>query len=204
MGLLSSRASITCYRVEGSLSRPVADTVYKHLKANTIANIDDQPAEKAVGWSSFENPLADDFSKATVQFGNYLAFCLRCDKKTIPPKVVKKYCEAENRKRLEKKDQNLLSKQEKRHLKDKVVHELALRIPATPKAHDVVWDYEAGRLWFFSTLKGANEELETLFLKSFSLRIIRLFPYTIAALETDLSDQEKDRLFTCSPASFME
>jgi hypothetical protein len=49
-------------------------------------------------------------------------------------------------------------------------------------------------LWFLSTVKSANEELETLFFKSFQIPIIRLFPYTTADLAMGLSDTERDIL----------
>ena len=204
MGLLTTRTSITCYRVEGGLPAPVVETVHSRLRRHVIVNIDDQPAEKAVGWSSFETPLVADMDSADVQFGNFLVFALRIDKKSIPAKVVRKYCDQQISKKLEKTGQKLLAKKEKEQIREKVLHELALRIPATPRSFDLAWDYEAGRLWFFSNLKNANEELETLFLKTFSLRLIRLFPYTIAALEAGLSDEDKDRLFTCAPTNFME
>ncbi|MFP4039996.1 MAG: recombination-associated protein RdgC [Desulfosudaceae bacterium] len=204
MGLLTTRTSITCYRVEGGLPSPVAETVHQRLKKNLVAHIDDQPAEKAVGWSSFEKPFAADLDGSSIQFGALMAFTLRIDKKAIPAKVIKKYCDQQAARRLAQKGQATLSKNEKQQIREKVLHELALRIPATPRAYDLAWDYEAGRLWFFSNMKNANEELETLFFKTFSLRLIRLFPYTIAALEAGLSDQDKDRLFTSAPTNFME
>ena len=46
----------------------------------------------------------------------------------------------------------------------------------------------------FSNLKSANEALETLFIKSFGLHLIRLFPYTTADLIAGLSDHERDLL----------
>ncbi|MDY6905687.1 MAG: recombination-associated protein RdgC [Thermodesulfobacteriota bacterium] len=204
MGLLSSRASITCYRVEGKLAKPVTETVEAGLKQYAIRNIDNDPAEKAVGWTAFATPFVPAFSKASFMFGHYMIFALRLDKKAIPAKVVKKYCMAAYEKQMKKTGQATLAKNEKKQIKEKVLHELVLRVPATPNAYDIVWDYEAGRLWFFSNMKGANEELETLFVKTFSMRLIRLFPYTIADLEAGLSDSQRDRLFKLSPTNFME
>jgi recombination associated protein RdgC len=59
-------------------------------------------------------------------------------------------------------------------------------------------------LWFFSNLKGANEELETLFSRSFKLKLIRLFPYTMATLASPLSDMEKDVFSRLTPTRFKE
>lgn len=204
MGLLSSRTSITCYNVEGSLPKPITESVRAALEKNVIANIDDKPAEKAVGWTSFEAPLAPAFTGDSGQYGASFVFSLRIDKKTIPPKVVRKYCEERAQRHMAKTGQTVLSKNERKEIKERVLQELVLRVPATPRVFDLVWHYEEGKLWFFSNLKGANEVLEDLFFKSFSLRLIRLFPYTIAQLETNLSDKEKDALFELSPTNFME
>jgi hypothetical protein len=77
-----------------------------------------------------------------------------------------------------------------------------MRIPATPNIYDIIWNYEAGTLWFFSNLKGANEELETLFGRSFKLNLIRLFPYSMAVLTSQLADPEKDAITTMPATVF--
>ena len=84
-------------------------------------------------------------------------------------------------------------------IKDHVMHSLCLRIPATPNIYDLVWDYEDSSIWFFSNLKAANEELETLFVKSFDLSLIRIFPFTAAYLSSELSDSQRDELQQISP-----
>ena len=56
-------------------------------------------------------------------------------------------------------------------------------------------------MWFFSNLKAANEELETLFSESFNLSLIRMFPYTAAEMDADLSDSNIARLNQISPVS---
>ena len=71
-------------------------------------------------------------------------------------------------------------------IKDHVINLLNLRIPATPNIYDVIWNYEEASLWFFTNLKAANEELETLFAKSFNLKLIRVFPYTAACTSAGL------------------
>ena len=202
MGLLSSATSITCYRVEGKVAKPVADTVCDGLKKNIIDQIDGKPAEKAVGWTAFGHPYVPKFTAEDFLFGAAMIFSLRIDKKAIPANVIRKYCQLEADRQTGSAGRKALSKNEKKTIKEKVVQDLALRVPATPRVYDLVWHYEQGRLWFFSNLKNANEELETLFLKSFSLRLIRLFPYTIAALESDLSDGDKERLFQTPPSQF--
>ena len=202
MGLLSASNSITRYTVTGQLKKPVLETVAVGLKKNVISEIDDHESEKAVGWTSFEKPYQPDFSGSTYAYGTYLVFALRIDKKTIPSKVVKKHFMIESARRLADSGRQYLSRNEKQTIKDLVIDRLNIKVPATPNVYDIIWNYEDSVLWFFSNLKAANEELETLFLRSFDLSLIRVIPYTAAQLDSGLTDSEKDILLKLSPTNF--
>jgi hypothetical protein len=202
MNLLSASISITRYKVEGRLKTPVLETVAAGLKKNAVSEIDGQSLEKAVGWTSFEKPYQPDFSGSTYTYGSYLVFGLRIDKKTIPSKMVKKHFMIESARRLAESGRQYLSRNEKQTIKDHVIDRLNLKIPATPNVYDIIWNYEDSVLWFFSNLKAANEELETLFLRSFDLTLIRVIPYTAALLASGLTDTEKDILLKLSPTNF--
>jgi len=204
MGLLSSSVSITRYKVKGYLEEPVIETVAAALKQNSISDIDDHASEITAGWTSFNNPYQPNFEDSSFVLGTYLVFSLRIDKKSIPPKIIQKYYTIEMAKKLEATGRKYLSKSEKEMIKDHVINVLSLRIPATPNIYDVLWDYEGELLWFFSNLKAANIELESLFSKSLKLTLIRLFPYTTAQLTAELSDSELDVLAKLSPTKFTE
>ena len=204
MGLLSSSVSITRYRVEGRLKAPILETVAGCLKENVIPQIDGDVSDKTVGWTSFETPFAPNFEGSSFVIGTYFVFSLRIDRRTIPAKVLKKHCAIETAKRLAKSGRQFVSREEKNMIKDHVRNVLTLRIPATPHLYDLIWSHEDAFLWFFSTQKSANEELETLFLKSFNLSLIRHFPYTSADLAMGLSDQQRDMLVKLSATDFLE
>ena len=125
-------------------------------------------------------------------------------RKNIAAKVLQKHYTIEVAKRMAESGRDFLSKNEKRLVKEHVISALSLRIPATPNIYDLVWNYENSELWFFSNLKAANEELEDLFSKSFSLSLIRLFPYTAAELSSNLSDSQLDELQKISPTQFVK
>lgn len=201
MGLLSQSVSITRYRVQGQLEEPVLDTIARALKRHAVLDIDNDAAEKSCGWTSFENPFAPEFEGSNHLFGSYMIFSLRVDKKSIPTKILKKHFSIEEKKRLAASGRQFFSRNEKKMLKEEVLHRMSLRIPATPHIYDLMWNYEGGKLWFFSNLKAANEELEALFSESFKLSLIRMFPYTAAEMDADLSDSERDRLNQISPFS---
>jgi len=204
MGLLSSSVSIMRYRVEGDLDTPVMETVARALKKNSISEIDDHASEITAGWTSFNQPYQPDFKGSSFVFGTYLVFSLRIDKKSISSKIIQKHYTIEMSKKLAASGRAYLSRSEKEMLKDHVVNILSRRIPATPNIYDVLWNYEEGSLWFFSNLKAANEELETLFSRSFKLSLIRLFPYTAAQLTAGLSDSELDMLAELTPTKLTE
>ncbi len=194
MALLSSRMSITRYKVAGQLDGSVHETVYQRLKQHAIPKIEDDGSDATAGWTSFESPYAPDFEGYSFVFGAYMVFALRIDKKSIPPKLIQKHYALNVAKHLANTGRHFLSGNEKKAIKEDVINGLVRRIPATPNVYDLVWEYNTGSLWFFSNLKAANETLETLFVKSFNLQLIRLFPYTTAELAAGLSDQERDLL----------
>jgi hypothetical protein len=204
MGLLSSSVSIAQYRVEGKLEKPVIETVARCLKKNVIPDVDEDIADRTVGWTSFDKPFNPDFDGSSFLIGTYFVFSLRIDKKTVPTSLIRKYCAMETVKRLAATGRKYLSRDEKSMIREQVTSVLTLRIPATPNVYDLIWNYEESSLWFFSTLKSANEELETLFFRSFQLPLIRLFPYTTADLAMGLSDTQRDNLVKLTATDFTE
>ena len=108
--------------------------------------------------------------------------------------MVQKHVAAESAKRLHEFGRDFLSANEKKIIKDHVINKLSLKMPSTPNVYDVLWQYETGDLWFFSNLKSANEELETLFIKSFGVNLVRSIPYTMAVLDPRMTNDEHDAL----------
>jgi recombination associated protein RdgC len=202
MGILSTTVSLTRYRVGGRLADPAMDTIRNGLITHSITEIDNDVNEKSIGWTCFERPYQPDFEGSSFVFGTYLVFALRIDRKSVSVKTLKKHVSIEESRKLTESGRQYLSANEKKMLKESVLQALYLKTPSTPNVYDLVWNLEEGRLWFFSTLKSANEALETVFSKSFKLALIRLFPYTSADLISDLSDPEKDALNKLTPTRF--
>ncbi len=204
MGILAPSVSITQYHVEGKLQEPIIETVANGLKKQTIEEIDNESSDKSIGWACFNDPFNSNFDQSPFLIGTHFVFSLRIDKKSIPAKVFQKHCSLAMKARLKNSGREFLSKTEKKEIKDNVLHMLNVRIPATPNIYDLIWNYESSTLWFLSNLKGANEELETLFTRSFKLKLIRLFPYTMASLTSPLSESEKTTVSQLTPTLFME
>jgi len=204
VGILSASVSITRYKVEGVLKNPLMDSVLDGLKKNTIAEIDQDVLEMTAGWTSTNRPFFPDFEGSSFVIGPYFIFSLRIDSKRVPSKVIQKYVALEIAKKLRESGREYLSREEKRMIKDNVTNMLYRLVPAVPDIVDLIWDHEARQVLFFSNRKSANETVETLFLKSFSLTLVRIFPYTSALMDAGLSDSQKDVLTGLSPTGFME
>lgn len=204
MALLSRSNTLTRYHVNGNNTALSLEYIREKLQQNRFPEIEDPAAFFTSGWTPFESHYLSDFSEKTIIFGNFILFCLRIDKKTVPSKILKKQIIIETQKRLQETGKEFLSKNEKKALKEDIEASLLLRIPATPNIYDILWDMEKNELYVFSSQKAANEEIETLFSKSFGLHLIRIFPYTAAMQNQILSDAEKDRFTTLSPVRFSE
>ncbi len=202
MGILSGSVSITRYRIDGQMPENLDDAVKKGLEDFCFPAVEDETAEFASGWTSFSSPFSADFDTEKFQIGRYYIFSLRIDKKTVPSQSVKKHVAIESVKRLAGQEKTFLTKSEKKEIRDNVISMLMTRIPSKPDIYDVMWNPERNEVWFFSGLKVAGEELETLFSKSFNLRLVRLFPYSMAEICCDLSPAEKDNFLKLTPSSF--
>lgn len=202
MGILSSSMAITRYRVEGRIEGAPTETVRRGLKKNAITEIDHQAEDRAVGWTSFESPYLPNFEGSSFLFGNLFIFSLRIDRKPLSSKLLKKHLSIATAERLAKTRKLFLSKDEKAALKEKVMQELLVRVPSTPSVYDIIWNYEAASLLFFSHLRAANEQLEALFRQSFNVGVIRIFPFTAADKLAGLSDSERDALIALSSSQF--
>ena len=203
MSLLSSAISINRYRVNGKLQDPITDAVFLGLKNHMLPDIDDVESANSAGWTSFQEPFTPSFEGSSFVYGNYFIFSLRIDKKTIPSKLVQKYMAIEIAKKCQATGREFLSRNEKKMIKENVISHLGLRIPATPNIYTVLWNYEASLVWFFTHLKGPNEELETLFKTSFELVLTRIFPFTFAESAPGMSGFDLDLLTTLSPTKIV-
>jgi len=202
MGVLSSSISISSYHVEGKKDKNIIQKVADGLKKHSIKEIDENSIEKTIGWTSYRSPYKPDFEGSSFLLGTYFVFSLRIDKKSISSKIVKKYFVEKEEQIIKKSQRKYLTRNEKKNLREQIISTLILRVPATPHIYDVIWNYEKSLILFLSNQKSANEDFETVFSKSFKLKIIRLFPYTSAFFNAGLSNGALDKLENISPEKF--
>ncbi len=204
MAFLSSSSSISRYYIEGKFDDSIMENIKTGLEKNSVPDIETDYSEVSVGWTPFESPYKPDFNKFGFSFGTYFLFNFRIDKKTIPSKLINKHISLEIDKRLEKSGRSFISKNEKSEIKDFVLDDLMRKIPSVPNIYEVLWNYEEACLFLFTTQKAANELFETIFFKSFDLKAIRLFPYTMIEKISNLKDQYKDIIYNQSSFNYIK
>lgn len=202
MGLHSGSVAITRYKIDGDPIENPLNLVRNGLATHIIKEIDDEARLYSAGWTSLTDPFKPFFDDSSFSIGAYFVFALRIEKKTIPARIVRKYYLQELDRRLTESNREHFSRNEKKLIKENVIQNLSVRIPATPSVYELLWNTENGLLTFLSNQKAANEELETLFAKSFNLRLIRLFPYTMAEFNTNLTHDQRDALSTLTVTTF--
>jgi len=202
MGLISSTHSVTRYHIDGKIEGSINEKVREGLIKYSIPKIENEYDEISAGWAPLESPYNPDFESFSFLFGTYFVFSLRVDKKSIPAKLIQKYMAMEIEKKKEKSGRDFISKNEKSELKEYVTDILMHKIPAVPSLYDVLWDYEEKNLYLYTTQKAANEFFETIFLKSFKLKPIRLFPYTLIETKSSFQSSQKDKILTLTPLKY--
>jgi recombination associated protein RdgC len=202
MGLISSTHAVSRYHIDGDIDGSVLEEVRNGLIKNAIPKMENEYDEISAGWTPVESPYNPDFEKYSFQFGTYFLFSLRIDKKSIPAKLVQKHMAIEIEKKLEQSGREFISRNEKSEIKDHVMDILMHKVPSVPSIYDILWDYEQHNCYFFSTQKAANEFFETIFFKSFHVKPIRLFPYTIVEKKSEFKADKKDRVLTLTPYKY--
>lgn len=202
MGFLSATVSMSRYRITDSFDTEPMEQVRDGLIRHAIPTLENEYEEISAGWTPFESPYLPDFEKFPFEFGTYFLFSLRIDKKSIPAKLVHKQMAIEIEKKKHASGRDFVSKNEKSEIKETVMDVLMHKMPAIPNVYDVLWDYDTGNLFLFTTQKAANEFFETIFFKSFNLKPVRLFPYTLVETKSAFSSANKDRILTLTPLHF--
>ena len=202
MALISSTHSITRYHIDGKFDGSINEEILNGLIKYSIPKIESEYDEITAGWTPLESPYNPDFEKFSFSFGTYFVFSLRIDKKSIPGKLIQKYMALEIEKKIENSGRDFISRNEKLELKEHVTDILMHKIPAVPSLYDILWDYEQKNLYLYTTQKAANEFFETIFLKSFKLKPIRLFPYTLIETKSLFSNTQKDKVLNLTPLKY--
>lgn len=153
MGFIKGGIAISRFKIlEGSEIFADIDRVCQALNGHCFRPIEGA-ADQAQGWSLFDTPFDEEhslgFREETVLFDNYIAFCLRVDRKRVPGSVKK--IEVDKAIRAERVTSGApVSKARKMEIQESVMLRLLTRATAVPSAVEVLVDREAGVIYVAS------------------------------------------------------
>jgi DNA recombination-dependent growth factor C len=203
MSLTSNSASITRFRVFGQLDKPL-ETVLSGLEKFSIdRQTPEDDDDQRFGWTSAQSPYTPDF-ESSFTIGSLFVFSFRIDKKTVPGKLVQQKINDTLKRRMAERQDQPLSRAETREITAQVKKMLISQAPFVPNIYDLFWDYESSTVYLLSNSRAVCEKLEDLFNKSFGLRLVQLFAFTIADLTFDLTDAQRKDLLAQQPTFFTE
>lgn len=201
MPLLAASTPFARYLVQTSdITDNLRDKVFKGLTDNAMPVMESELDEIVAGWTPFESPYNADFNAHSITYGTDMVFSLRVDKKKVPAALIKKELAIAIEKKKSEQHREFLSRNEKNELKEMVIDTLFRKTPFTTEIHHVSWNSNTNELYFFAAAKAAKELFETLFFKSFDMKLVPLFPFSIANFKMgSLSAQDKEKLATLTP-----
>lgn len=181
MGVRRGSISVRRYVVLDPLPTRPHERFLKGLRAHAFLPIDPQSEiDRSAGWVSLLDGDDADLSKEKVYFvgaagpsgasSEQLRVALRLDVLKPPPAEVKRQTAARVQ-AIEAEEGRTLSRRERRTLQEEVARTVRLRAFPRVKLVDLVWDFAAARVYFWSQTKAHNELLLDLFPKSFGLRL---------------------------------
>lgn len=176
MSLLKGSFTFTRFHVDGQLPQAFLNFVNDRIKANAYREAPKSTQEKLLGWVSLTDVLDSDFAQANYTLADYLIFCLRIDRKLIPPKLMKIKLLEEERRFLAESDKKRINKQIAAGIKEKVELELLTKLDAVPSFYDVCWALRQNTVYFSSLADKVADDFVELFKKTFSLNLKRFLP----------------------------
>ena len=171
MGVFKGSITVRRYVVRGDQPKERARLV-KGIRAHAIVPIDPKSdIEKIHGWACAENLDDTDLTSDKIFFGGTLALTVRIDTLRPPASVVKRLVLERLR-----ADGRKPNRAEQRALKEEVTKSLRNRYLPIQRGYDLVWQVDAGVVYFWSHAKHTNELAIDLFFKSFALELVQNGP----------------------------
>jgi hypothetical protein len=204
LGILKGSISYSRFYVSGALPDGHRDSFLESLLLRRFVPLTvDGEDDVRVGWVCLERPLEPevtlDFND--IYFGSYLNVGLRVDAWRFPGSVFKAaFAEAE-KKHLQKKGRDKLTKREKEELKALVSRKLRHQFSPTIKVIDLSWNLETNVLRFWNQSTKGHETLFELFEKTFPVKLVPAGAYTTAT-HLDLPEPRLAAMAEVEPAVF--
>lgn len=177
MGLIKGSLTFSRYRIGGALPDRFPDFFQERIRRYAFQKIWRTADEQASGWTSLENVLETDFPYASYAQGRYMLFCLRIDRKSVAPSLLKLRIMEAEREKLAETGQKKLYREQREAIRESVRLELLGKSLPIPSFHEVCWNVPDNTLIFGALCDKVVAELQGLFKESFSLSLIPCVPW---------------------------
>jgi DNA recombination-dependent growth factor C len=105
---------------------------------------------------------------------------MRIDVRRIPGVIFKRECELLEKSIKEREGREKLSRHERQEVKDIVKQKLSARALPTIRSIEMSWDLKKSEIYLFACSENVSGTFQTLFEKTFNVKIRPLFPYALA------------------------
>jgi recombination associated protein RdgC len=181
VGALNGPMSTTKFFVRGELPKNLRRSFSERIALRTFRPLEpDEEAEERAGWCALGAPFDLDLSYDKVFNGAYLTLGLRLDRYRFPARVVQAELAKASHAALTKSGHERLSRSQKTELKQRVLATLRRKYLPSMLAVDMVWNLDAGEVFFWSQSRGLIERLGALFELCFALTLVENSPFVAA------------------------
>lgn len=202
MGFVTGTSSYMPYQARGKTGPSSRESLLQGLTAGRITPIDvELGRDRAIGFSTFDDPLDNEFTVEKVFFDPLAVFCLRIDKLSLPATTLRLHVRSRINEALSATGRNMMPRSEREEITEQVRGELLRRALPTVNAYEVVWDTSTGRVRLYSTSQAVNEDFVTLFKDNLDTGLQPL--NTVGILESHLKQAELETVYQMMSTTFV-
>jgi hypothetical protein len=180
--MLVGRGALTfrTYRVTGKKTNPTPEAIAEKLSSFRFTGLGNADEGTATGWIAPEHLFDGDFDPIKLARGHFVCFALRIDSRKVPSGLLAAHVALEEKAWSDANGDAPVPAAKRREIKRDVRAKLLAELPPTQRAFGVFWRVKQHKLYFQSTSKGANEELQDLFTRTFDLSLEAQLPVPLA------------------------
>ena len=206
MGAFSGNLTYKQYYVMDELPDGWHESYEQAIKRHVFTPLTpESELERTIGWCSPHFPLDLELDSGVYLYTEYIALAMRVDTWTVPASTLKIYTEAESRRVMLEQNRTSVSRYEKAEIKERVKMDLKRKTLPAIKTVDMVWNWQTGRVRFFSSSQRLNLEFMDLFESTFDRPLIPDGVYGACIVpDLGLSEEERKRLEYLDPMPFVD
>jgi recombination associated protein RdgC len=177
MGFLKGSMTFSQYRVTGEIPADFNNIFDEQVKRYAFPDFIGAAAEKAAGWTDVEDPLDTEFAGGKYNFGNYLIFSLRIDKKVVPPALLRIKCLQVEKEYIAKRDIAKIHRKQREEIKEAVRGDLLKKVQPIPSFFEVCWHPQEKSLLVSSLSDKVVDDFHALFHEAFNFAFHPFLPW---------------------------